>query len=74
MENITLTIDEIHTIREEHSKKTKDMDFDEYKKLLDAEIAPMLLALDCAKKSLQNKRYANLEHTTNDKDFQQQFN
>lgn len=54
MENITLTIDEIHAIREEHSRKTKDMEFDEYKKLLDAEIAPTLLVLDRAKKALQN--------------------
>lgn len=46
MENITLTIDEIHAIREEHSKKTKDLDFDEYKKLLDSEIAPVLLMLN----------------------------
>ena len=53
MENITLTLDEIHAIREEHSKNTKDMDFDEYKKLLDAEIAPTLLALEQAKKMLR---------------------
>lgn len=51
MENITLTIDEIHAIREEHSRKTKEMDFTEYRKLLDAEIAPMLLALAQAKES-----------------------
>jgi len=50
MEDITLTLDEIHAIREEHSKRTKDMNFDEYKKLLDAEIAPTLLALERAKK------------------------
>ncbi len=55
MENITLTIDEIHAIREEHSQKTKDMDFDEYKKLLDAEIAPTLLALDRAKQAFRKQ-------------------
>lgn len=49
MENITLTIDEIHAIREEHSEKTKDMDFNEYRTILDAEIAPTLLALAHAK-------------------------
>ncbi len=43
---ITLTIDEIHTIREEHSRKTSGLPFDEYKKLLDAEIAPVLLTLN----------------------------
>lgn len=56
MENIALTIDEIHAIREEHSQKTKDMDFNEYKKMLDAEIAPTLLALDQAKKALRETR------------------
>lgn len=54
MENISLTIDEIHAIRQEHSQKTKDMSFDEYQKLLDMEIAPALLALDRAKKQLEN--------------------
>lgn len=49
MENITLTIDEIHAIREEHSEKTKGMDFNEYRAILDAEIAPTLLALAHAK-------------------------
>lgn len=54
MENITLTIDEIHAIRQEHSQRTKNMNFDEYQKLLDMEIAPALLALDRAKKQLKN--------------------
>lgn len=49
MENIMLTIDEIHSIREEHSKKTRKLNFDEYRRLLDAEIAPTLLALAHAK-------------------------
>lgn len=47
--NITLTIDEIHAIRAEHYEKTKDMDFDEYKKSLNAEIAPILVLLNKAK-------------------------
>lgn len=50
-DNITLTIDEIHAIRAEHYEKTKDMSFDEYKKSLDAEIAPILLILNKAKKN-----------------------
>lgn len=54
MENITLTIDEIHAIRQEHSQKTKNMSFDEYQKLLDMEIAPALLALDQAKKQFES--------------------
>ena len=54
MENtITLTIDEIHAIRDEHSRKTKDMGFEEYRKLLDMEIEPTLLALDRAKTALK---------------------
>ena len=53
-DGITLTIDEIHAIRKAHSEKTKDMDFDEYKKLLDAETAPVRLALEHAKKQLSN--------------------
>ena len=53
-DGITLTIDEIHAIRKAHSEKTKDMDFDEYKKLLDAEAAPIRLALEHAKKQLSN--------------------
>ncbi len=51
MENITLTIDEIHSIREEHSQRTKELSFGEYRKLLDAEIAPTLLALAHAKEA-----------------------
>ena len=54
MENtITLTMDEIHAIRAEHSQRTKDMGFEEYRKLLDAEIAPALLALNRAKTALK---------------------
>lgn len=49
-DNITLTIDEIHAIRAEHYEKTKNMSFDEYKKSLDAEIAPILLILNKTKK------------------------
>lgn len=44
--NITLTIDEIHAIRAEHSERTKDLPFDEYRKLLDEEIAPALRKLE----------------------------
>ncbi len=46
MNKITLTIDEIHAIREEHYEKTNGLSFDKYKKLLDNEIAPMLLLLN----------------------------
>lgn len=55
MDNITLTIDEIHAIREEHSRKTGDMDFDEYKRQLDAEIAPVLLELSRAKEAYKQR-------------------
>ncbi len=47
--NVTLTIEEIHKIREEHYEKTKAMPFDEYKKDLKAEIAPFLIMLNNAK-------------------------
>ncbi len=30
--NITLTIDEIHSIRAEHSERTKNLPFNEYRK------------------------------------------
>ena len=58
MENITLTIDEIHSIREEHSQRTGKLNFDEYRRLLDAEIAPTLLALAHTKEmeNLTNKQ------------------
>lgn len=44
--NITLTNDEIHVIRLEHSEKTKNLPFEEYKRQLDAEIAPALRKLE----------------------------
>lgn len=52
-ENITLTIEEIHKIREEHYEKTKAMPFDEYQKNLKAEIAPFLVMLNNAKAKRQ---------------------
>lgn len=53
--NIMLTNDEIHTIRMEHSEKTKDMPFEEYKRHLDAEIAPTLRRLkELKKRNRQN--------------------
>lgn len=44
--NITLTIDEIHAIRKEHSDRTKDLPASEYIKLLDEEAAPVRLAIE----------------------------
>jgi hypothetical protein len=49
--NITLTIDEIHAIRVEHSEITKDLPFAEYRKQLDDEIAPALHMLEEMKKA-----------------------
>lgn len=52
MENsITLTIDEIHAIRVEHSERTKNLSFNEYRKQLDDEIAPALYMLEEMKKA-----------------------
>lgn len=45
MKNVTLTIDEIHEIREEHCRKTGGMSYDEYRKSLDAETADVLRRL-----------------------------
>lgn len=59
MENITLTIDEIHSIREDHCRKTKDMNFDEYKKVLDTETAPILLFLKHAKENNATTKNSN---------------
>ncbi len=47
--NITLTIEEIHAIREEHSAYTKNLPNDEYYKYLEKEASPIRLALECAK-------------------------
>ncbi len=49
--NITLTNDEIHAIRMENSKKRENMSFHEYRKQLDAEIAPALRMLEEMKKA-----------------------
>ncbi len=50
-DNITLTINEIHAIRTEHSERTKNLPFDEYRKQLDDEIAPALHMLEEMKKA-----------------------
>ncbi len=50
--NIPLTIDEIHTIRKEHSDRTKDLPNDEYYRLLEEEAAPVRTALERAKSQL----------------------
>lgn len=52
--NITLTIDEIHAIREEHSARTRNLPIDEYTRLLDEETAPIRLALERLKKKHSN--------------------
>lgn len=58
--NITLTIDEIHTLREEHCQKTAGLCFAEYRKLLDDEIAPVLDLLNQAKVSpIMKKDFVN---------------
>lgn len=49
--NITLTNDEIHTIRIEHLEKTGNLPFEEYKRQLDAEIVPTLRRLEEIKKA-----------------------
>lgn len=49
--NITLTIDEIHSIRLEHSERIKNLPFSEYRKQLDEEIAPALRMLEEMKKA-----------------------
>lgn len=50
--NISLTIDEIHTIRKEHSDRTKDLPNDEYYRLLEEEAAPVRTAIERAKSQL----------------------
>lgn len=50
--NISLTIDEIHAIRKEHSARTKDLPNDEYYRLLEEEAAPVRIALEHAKSQL----------------------
>lgn len=53
--NITLTIDEIHAIREEHSALTKDLSSAEYAKRLEEETAPIRLELERLKKEYAEK-------------------
>jgi len=53
--NITLTVDEIHKIREEHYEKTKDMSFEECKAELKAEITLVLAMLESIKESKKLK-------------------
>lgn len=50
--NISLTIDEIHAIRREHSSRTANLPNDEYYKLLEKEAAPVRAALEHAKSQL----------------------
>jgi len=47
-----LTIEDIHKIREEHAKLTREMNFDEYKAELHKDIKPLLNLL----KSMKAKR------------------
>ncbi len=62
--NITLTNDEIHAIRVEHSERTKNLSFEEYKRQLDAEIAPTLRKLEELRNLYANKM---VESTKNEK-------
>lgn len=50
--SISLTIDEIHAIRKEHSIRTKDLPNKEYYRLLEEEAAPVRAALEHAKSQL----------------------
>ena len=59
--NITLTNDEIHTIRVEHSEKTKNLSFEEYKRQMDAEIAPALRRLEEIKKQKQQIKTSKIK-------------
>ena len=47
--NITLTMDELHAIRKEHSARTRNLPNDEYCRLLEEEATPVRLALERAK-------------------------
>lgn len=59
--NITLTNDEIHAIRVENSKKRKNMSFYEYRKQLDAEIAPALRMLEEMKKAYTKEAEGSIQ-------------
>lgn len=56
--NITLTIDELHAIRKEHSTRTRSLPNDEYCKILEEEATPVRLALEHAK--MRYKKANNL--------------
>ncbi|MCI8712492.1 MAG: hypothetical protein HFH23_09475 [Ruminococcus sp.] len=53
--NITLTIDEIHAIRKEHSTLTKDLSSAGYAKLIEEETTPVRLELKRLKKEYAEK-------------------
>lgn len=53
--NITLTNDEIHAIREEHSILTKDLSSAEYARRLNEETAPVRLELERLRREYAEK-------------------
>ena len=55
MEKITLTIDEIHAIREEHSALTKDLSNAEYARRLLEDTAHIRLELERRRKEYAEK-------------------
>lgn len=60
--NITLTNDEIHAIRLEHSERTKNLPFEEYRKQLDDEITPALRILEKLKSFHAKKISENVKN------------
>lgn len=53
--NITLTNDEIHAIRVEHSEKTRNLSSEEYRKFIEIEVAPIRSAIECLRKEYTKK-------------------